>query len=579
MNNYKKFIFDIDYTILIPDWSKEDDYFRECIPLEEQERFFELKQSIMNKYELEYPRYDTKTLSDFFKSYNLTVSEDVINGWMIHNGETIIDEVVDGVKDLFKYLKDNGKEIVILTSWFSGTQIPRLKRAGLYEYIDKIVAGEDAMKPDLESFTLAIGDTPKSDCIMIGDSIKSDKNGADNAGIDSYIVDKNNTIRDILNILTGKRVIANYNECLTNLACSISKYFGASFKHNTLDYVDKILEEKKPKNVVTILFDGMGSYILDKHLNKDSFFMKNKLKNITSVFPATTVAATTSIRTGLNPCETGMLGWTMYFDECKDTFVSFFGTRKTDETWTPVDEALEYSKKYLRHKEVIERINEETNNKGYKVMPFDSDSYTDLDNMFEKIESLVNSSDDKKYIYAYNDEPDHSMHDFGTFDIFVGDLIREREKKVFELSMKLKDTIIFVIADHGHLEEEDYQLVNYPDIVDCLRELPSIEPRATAFFIKEGMNERFEELFNKYFSEDYNLYTKEEVINNKFFGDGEENPKFRSELGDYLAISHSKKAFIYDGDCRLKSHHAGNTRNEVFIPLIVIDTNEVNEEI
>ena len=75
---------------------------------------------------------------------------------MIYNGETIKDEVVDGVVDLFKYLKENNKEIVILTSWFSGTQIPRLKRAGLFNYIDKIVAGEDAMKPGLESFDLAI---------------------------------------------------------------------------------------------------------------------------------------------------------------------------------------------------------------------------------------------------------------------------------------------------------------------------------------------------------------------------------------------------------------------------------------
>lgn len=201
MKSYKKYIFDIDYTILIPDWSKEDDYFKECIPQEEQEKFFELKQDIMNKYELEFPRYDTKTLSDFFKSYGLTVTEDVINGWMIHNGETIIDVVVDGVKDLFKYLKDNGKEVVILTSWFSGTQIPRLKRAGLYEYIDKIVAGEDAMKPDLESFELAIGDSNKEECIMIGDSVKSDKVGAENAGIDCYIIDKEHSLIDLLNTI------------------------------------------------------------------------------------------------------------------------------------------------------------------------------------------------------------------------------------------------------------------------------------------------------------------------------------------------------------------------------------------
>ena len=201
MKNYKKYIFDLDYTLLIPDWSLEDDYFRKHIPIDEQEEFFKQKQDILNKYELEFPRYDFKTLSDFFKSYGFTVSEDVINGWMIHNGETIKDEIADGVIELLEYLKANGKKIVILTSWFSGTQIPRLKRTGLYSYIDKIVAGEDAMKPDLESFELAIGDSNKEECIMIGDSVKSDKVGAENAGIDCYIIDKEHSLIDLLNTI------------------------------------------------------------------------------------------------------------------------------------------------------------------------------------------------------------------------------------------------------------------------------------------------------------------------------------------------------------------------------------------
>lgn len=198
MKLYKKFIFDLDYTLLIPDWSKEDDYLREHIPSEEQEEFFKQKQDILNKYELEYPKYDFKTLSDYFNSYGFTVTEETIEGWMIHNGDAIKDEVVEGVRELFEFLKENDVEIVILTSWFSGTQIPRLKKTGLYDYIDKIVAGEDAMKPDLESFELAIGDTDKEDCIMIGDSIKSDKVGAENAGIDYYIVDKEHTLLDLL---------------------------------------------------------------------------------------------------------------------------------------------------------------------------------------------------------------------------------------------------------------------------------------------------------------------------------------------------------------------------------------------
>ena len=201
MKNYKKYIFDIDYTILIPDWSKEDDYFKLYIPLEEQEEFFKCKEDILNKYERDFPKYNTKTLSDYFGKYGFTVTEDVINGWMLYNGETIVDEVVDGTLALFEYLKENDKEIVILTNWFSGTQIPRLKRAGLLQYIDKIVAGENAMKPGLKSFELAIGETEKEDCIMIGDSIRSDKAGADNVGIDCYIVDKNHTIQDLYEVI------------------------------------------------------------------------------------------------------------------------------------------------------------------------------------------------------------------------------------------------------------------------------------------------------------------------------------------------------------------------------------------
>ena len=40
MKDYKKYIFDLDYTLLIPDWSKEYDYFRKNIQYEEQEQFF-----------------------------------------------------------------------------------------------------------------------------------------------------------------------------------------------------------------------------------------------------------------------------------------------------------------------------------------------------------------------------------------------------------------------------------------------------------------------------------------------------------------------------------------------------------
>lgn len=41
----------------------------------------------------------------------------------------------------------------------------------------------------------------------------------------------------------------NYNECLTNVACSIRKYFNLDYKYNTLKEIDDILEKNKPQNI------------------------------------------------------------------------------------------------------------------------------------------------------------------------------------------------------------------------------------------------------------------------------------------------------------------------------------------
>ena len=181
----------------------------------------------------------------------------------------------------------------------------------------------------------------------------------------------------------------NYNECLTNLACSIRKYFDLDYKHNTIDYIDKILEDYQPKNVVTILCDGMGSNIMDRMLSKESFLIKNRLKAITTVFPATTVAATTSMQTGLNPVETGMLGWDMYYKDIDKIISVFLNSEKGDETDTPLREAIEYNKKHMITKPITTEINEVGKYKGYYISNYGDIKYDNLDEMYNKIEKWI----------------------------------------------------------------------------------------------------------------------------------------------------------------------------------------------
>ncbi len=362
----------------------------------------------------------------------------------------------------------------------------------------------------------------------------------------------------------------DYNECLTNLACSIRKYFGLDYKHNTLSYIDSLLEKYKPKNVVTILCDGMGSNILDRTLSKDSFFIRNKLKSISTVFPATTVAATTSMMTGLNPVESGMLGWDMYFKDIDKTITTFLGSEKGDFNYKPLKEAIDFINKHMKRKSIMDEINEKGIYKGYTLFPFGPYSYSNWDDMLRILKSRCDE-DGKKYIYAYSKEPDSTMHKTGCDSDDSKKVIIELNDKIEQLCKQLNDTIIFVVADHGHKNVINIDLKEYPDIINCLIRNTSLEPRTVNFFVKDDKKEEFENLFTKYFSTDFDLYAKTEVISSKLFGYGEENEIFQDSLGDYLAIAKTDKTLLYIGNEVLKSHHAGYTDDEIYVPLIVVN--------
>lgn len=363
----------------------------------------------------------------------------------------------------------------------------------------------------------------------------------------------------------------NYNECLTNLACSIRKYFGLEYRHNTLKYIDDILVEKNPENVILILFDGMGSKILKRTLNESDFFIKNMCKEITSVFPTTTTAATTSVLTGLDPVEHGYLGWNMYVKPIDKTITLFLNTEKGKDE---ICEEFIQVKSKLQTKDIIDEINDNKGMSALKLMPFGTNKYRNLDEMVELIEKETNK-EGKKFIYAYDDEPDSSMHDFGADSEKVKNLIIERNNKIENLCKKLKNSLVIVVADHGQIEVDNIFLEDYPKIYKTLERTTSIENRAVSFKIKNGSKKQFVEQFNKEFGKYFKLFTKKEVIDKNFFGNGIPNELFDEALGDYIAIaSSSNKALLTKDSSPLFSMHGGNNDDEVFIPLIVIDKME-----
>lgn len=364
----------------------------------------------------------------------------------------------------------------------------------------------------------------------------------------------------------------DYNECITNLACSMRRYFGLEYHHATLPYIDKLLDEYQFNNVVVLLCDGMGTNMVDYALNKadmpNGFLIRHRKASITTVFPSTTVAATTSMLTGLNPCETGMLGWYMRYPEL-NRIAGVFNNYIAGDDLKLARLSLEYYKlKYMNCPEIINEINTANTFQGVFISPFGGVPYETIDEMFEKILETCNKPG-KKYVYAYYVEPDHTSHEKGCKSQEVIDIVVDLNNRIEQLAHELKDTLLIVTADHGHTNVENVCIDAYPDLKDCIIGDLFLDPRAVGIRVKHGRDAEFVKLFNKYFGDDFILVDKREVIESKLFDDGEENPKFRDFLGDYLAIGIGQKMLLNSFADELVSHHSGWTDDEIFVPVVV----------
>jgi hypothetical protein len=358
-------------------------------------------------------------------------------------------------------------------------------------------------------------------------------------------------------------ILSDYDDCIVNVVASIAQYFGVPTGKKTNKIIDKMLENN-PKNVVLMVFDGLGVDAVRKNLDADGFFNSHMIGETLSVFPSTTTAATVSWETGLTPYEHGWLGWSCYFKEI-DTPVDLFLSNKSYEKEPAAD--YHVPNKFMPLKKLVDKIG------GYHISPFAKHKAGNAKEICDKIRELLSASNNSKnYFYCYNGEPDATMHEFGTYSDKAIAVMEEIEKEISNL--KLLDTLIIVTADHGHIPCEIVNIDDYPKLMSLLKTLPTIEPRAASFFVKDGCLDEFKNEFLSLFKNDFILYENYEA--KKLFGSGNPSPKTHDFIGDFLAVAKGNKGIWYkfksgNSYAHFKSAHAGITEEEMKIPLILID--------
>lgn len=362
----------------------------------------------------------------------------------------------------------------------------------------------------------------------------------------------------------------NHQQCIVNLSNSILKDFGVEPLHPTLPQIDEILKANY-RNVILLILDGLGADHLRSHLSADHPMKSGIMMNLHSVFPPTTTAATTSLLTGKYPIEHGWLGWSLHFDSLKQNIELYTGNDDYDgQTYIshqPMDKLLSFTT-------IVDLINTKQQARADVVSPY-GNLY--VDNWEDQLNVLLQCTQrpGRNFLYAYYDEPDHSMHRAGVKHYKTTSTIQRIANDIHKFINQLSsDTLLLISADHGHIDVDPVDLTLDTTLWEMLKFAPTMEARAINFHIKPEYLNKFSQYFTATYPT-YQLITRNQALEDDWFGIGKQHFTVSSTLGDYLAVAQTAKTLFFRSRefALCKGAHAGMTELEITVPLVVLKGN------
>jgi len=201
----KRIIFDLDYTLIY--W--KDEYpllIKEILKKHNINVDYRIIDEIIESMEVKYETLSKDILlRDVQEKLNDKITMDIIDE--IFEGQKKLSDYDENLIELLKYLSSK-YEIVVLSNYFTSVQKGRLEHAGLLPYISEVYGGDmiPKFKPDASGFIKAMGNHLATECLVIGDSVRCDINGALNVGIPAILYDSRGKYPDY----QGKKINSLY---------------------------------------------------------------------------------------------------------------------------------------------------------------------------------------------------------------------------------------------------------------------------------------------------------------------------------------------------------------------------------
>lgn len=359
----------------------------------------------------------------------------------------------------------------------------------------------------------------------------------------------------------------DYARSGVSLIGSIAAFLGLDAPYGSIQPLDTVLRQRKPRNIILLLLDGLGYTTLVETLPANSFLRSHLSLELSSVYPSTTVAATASLRSGLPPVSHGRLGWTMYFPQI-DRSVDVFSNNAQYQNSQAA--GFHVADSYLPYPDLNGRLSRQTTVTATSVSAFDDIKAETFDDLTAQILKACDEPE-RHYLYTYYREPDFSMHQFGIHSRKTLQQIQKLDRDCEKLHEALPgDSLLMITADHGLVDAMPAVMEEYPQLGRMLLRPPVLEPRCAAFYVKPDCLDDFPPAFNDALGTDFLLLTVSEALDRQIFGPGRVMPGIQQYLGDYLAIATGQRSiFQKRKHCRMIGMHAGLTEREMRVPLII----------
>jgi hypothetical protein len=384
-----------------------------------------------------------------------------------------------------------------------------------------------------------------------------------------------------------------------NISGLVSKVYGIhslgkpAFSSGYLDDFDGV-----EKVFLVVLYGFVYNRLLNHIKTYDGvlseFVSKGVLKPLTSPFPATTSTSLTSIFTGLQPSEHGVIGYQMFSRE----YGCVFNTLEMKPVYgynSEVEIAKDFAKKVkpwmptLQEHGVRSYVATKSSIVGSglsKVIHADQElvPYGLESEMLVKCRRVLEQAE-PVFLVLYYSGIDALEHRYGPYSEEVTSEIQLFECALKNLLGKLsgatkKETLIILTADHGVCEtRRTYYVKDYPEVARGLRLPPVGDSRCGFLFTKSGQGDNVKRAFEKGI-EGFRVVPTSELIEKGAFGRTADSALLESAVGDVAALSKGSSAlqYPYYEDDRKREQlggHGGMTAEEVIVPLLSLRLSKV----